>query len=208
MILRVFLLLALLLAPAAQAQQAVGGSLPGLKAVTGVAADDILNIRAAPSASAPILGELSPGETMIEVTALSGDGRWGRVGVGERDGWVSMRYLAEIPLPAGEIPDGMRCHGTEPFWALDFSAGAASYTTPEADMQRHPVRTTSSRFTPRGLTYAFAMNHGAGDLSGFIEAEQCSDGMADRTYGWYVKLLWQDPGGASIQTGCCTLDGR
>ncbi|MDV7145135.1 SH3 domain-containing protein [Tropicimonas sp. TH_r6] len=209
MILRAALfLLVVLFAPVAQAQPSNDPFIPGLHGVTGVAADDSLNVRAAPSASAAILGVLAPDTTGLEVTALDETGKWGRIGSGELDGWVSMRYLVGEPLPEGDIPDGMRCHGNEPFWSLDFGQGTATYSAPDAETQSHPIRAASSRLTPRGLTYAFAMNHGGGDLTGFIEAAECSDGMADRTYGWYVKLLWQDPGGVTLQSGCCTLDRR
>lgn len=55
---------------------------PALHDVTGVAADDVLNIRSEPSASSPIIGTFSPFETDVEVVALSPDGGWGRVNAG------------------------------------------------------------------------------------------------------------------------------
>ena len=60
--------LALLLALALPSGAAAKG-LPALHDVTGVAADDVLNVRARPDASAPVLGALTPDATGVEVVA-------------------------------------------------------------------------------------------------------------------------------------------
>ncbi len=88
--------------------------------VRGVAADDVLNIRAEPDAKARKLGEIPPGGRCIrnlgcqgglsfeEFTSLSpaqrrqrerDNPRWCRVEYRGITGWVSARYLAEGTCP-------------------------------------------------------------------------------------------------------------
>lgn len=69
-------------------------NLPARYATTGVAAQDRLNIRSAPDASSDIIGAYGPYALNIEVIRLSDDGKWGLIGIGERNGWVAMRFLA------------------------------------------------------------------------------------------------------------------
>lgn len=109
------LLLLILAAPAHATQEYI---LPTLFDVTGVAADDVLNIRQLPDADAPIIGTLSPDAKGIEV--VEDTGGWGRVNSGEGSGWVSMRYMAYRTdvWHEGALPDGFSCFGTEPFWSL------------------------------------------------------------------------------------------
>jgi hypothetical protein len=92
------LILALLVAMPAAAQD-----LPALFRVTGVAANDVLNIRAEPSARAAIIGSFRPDAGGIEVVALSADGRWGLVNSGEQAGWSSMRYLMHQGGPGWRV---------------------------------------------------------------------------------------------------------
>ncbi|HGG04386.1 MAG TPA: SH3 domain-containing protein, partial [Aliiroseovarius sp.] len=98
---------------------ALAQNLPDAFFVTGVAADDVLNIRAEPSARSAIVGQLGPQAINVEVIAFSDNGKWGKVSTGEGNGWVAMRFLERSNhTPAGEVPRPMACFGTEPFWAL------------------------------------------------------------------------------------------
>ncbi|MGR3466510.1 MAG: SH3 domain-containing protein, partial [Shimia sp.] len=74
-----------------------GQQLPALFDVTGVRADDVLNIRTEPTARAPIIGSFAPDETAIEVLERSPSGTWGRVRYGEQMGWSSLRFLERRP---------------------------------------------------------------------------------------------------------------
>lgn len=60
--------------------------LPALFDVTGVSADDTLNVRQNPRATAGLLAELSPDATSIEVVRLSDSGGWGLVNIDESAG--------------------------------------------------------------------------------------------------------------------------
>ena len=70
---------------------------PALYSVTGVAGDDVLNIRLEPDATAEAVGSLPPDATNIEVVGLSPDGGWGQVIAGEAAGWIKMEFLARSP---------------------------------------------------------------------------------------------------------------
>ena len=189
------LALCLLLAGPAGAE-----SLPALYRVAGVAAGDVLNIRAEPSASAAILGSLPPGASGVEVVAEQG--AWGLVGMGEGAGWVKLSFLARQP---GEdwfaLTQPLRCLGTEPFWSLgvDPATRVAVYSTPEGG----DAFTTLTTLWPGGAAgqgAAFALPDGFATLSG----GQCCDGMSDRVFGIAISLYRMGEAPTVLQ-GCCTL---
>ena len=72
---RTFLIL-LLLATTATAQD-----LPALFNVTGVSANDSLNVRANPTTNAPVIGKLTHSAQNIEVVQTSQDGKWAQINV-------------------------------------------------------------------------------------------------------------------------------
>lgn len=187
--------LALLLAGPAGAE-----SLPGLYRVTGVAAGDVLNIRAAPSASADILGNLPPGAVDVEVVA--GQNGWGQVSTGETAGWVKLSFLARQPgADWFALTQPLRCLGTEPFWSLGVEPATrvAVFSTPEGG----DAFTTLTTLWP-GEAWrpgaAIALPDGFATLTG----GQCSDGMSDRAFGIAISLYRMGDAPAVLQ-GCCSL---
>lgn len=89
--------------------------------VAGVAADDVLNVRAGPDAGAEKLGELAPDADGLRNLGCEGGlsfaewekaskaeraeaakSRWCRISTGDLEGWVAGRYLAEGAAPAEE----------------------------------------------------------------------------------------------------------
>ena len=198
-----FLLAWLTAGPATATQEYV---LPTLFDVTGVAADDVLNIRAAPDADSEIVGTLAPDATRIEVVSHSDDGRWGRVNTDGRSGWASMRYLAYRTdvWHEGEVPDGLRCLGTEPFWSLDPQRERVVFATPEAERSfaiDAILSTGTFRSPRRALT-----GHADGErLVATIVPALCSDGMSDRIYGLDATLVLDGNGSTRLLAGCCTL---
>ena len=108
-------------------------SLPTLFDVVDVGAGDVLNIRAAPDAGSEIIGRLKSDDRAIEVVGLDATGHWGRVNVGERAGWVAMRFLAHRAdvWRNGSLPESLACHGTEPFWSLELDEGRVVLATPD-----------------------------------------------------------------------------
>ena len=179
---------------------------PDAYIVTGVASDDVLNIRAEPDASSDIVGELGPYTINIEVLGVSEDARWGQISTGEGNGWVAMRYLeASNHTAAGEFPRPMSCFGTEPFWALNMlPRGDAYQMMGEENRDLTPVTEVVAY-----QGYAAVFEEGpALTRTLMITRGWCSDWMSDREYGWQATLLNQTPEGNSLQYGCCTLDYR
>jgi len=193
-------LLCLVLALPATAQE-----LPALFRVTGVAAGDVLNIRAGPSAGAEVIGALAPGAAGIEVVALSADGRWGQVNSGEGAGWSAMRFLTPEPGPgwrSGAAP--LACFGTEPFWRLDLflpshRAEFHGLDTGGFELVTEAGALPGTRFPPT-LAIPFA---GARRGMAVLRGEACNDGMSDMAFGIGVQIYWR--GDREGLSGCCRL---
>lgn len=193
---RTLALLLALMAPVG----AAGEGMPALHDVTGVAAGDVLNVRARPDASAPILGVLDPEATGVEVVAADGSGRWGQVNLAGEAGWASLRYLSRQPgQDAGTFPRVAACFGTEPFWNLRLDGDVATWSEPEreASGQVEARIDASARPDRHGLV---ARIDGT-PLMGVIAARTCSDGMSDRAFGLAFDAIFGD----AVLSGCCTL---
>lgn len=175
--------------------------------VTGVAADDTLNIRALPDASSEIIGELMPGDKMVEVLRLSADGRWGRIAHFDGNGWVSMRYMSEsaVPASAHEIPRPLLCVGTEPFWLMEFGEAAVGFDMPDASFGALDI--VSEAAAQRDYLGRYRSAGGA-ELTIMIDRAICTDGMSDREYGFRANLFIESAAGNLMEPGCCTLDAR
>lgn len=174
---------------------------PALHSVTGVSADDVLNIRSAPSADAAVIGSLAAHDGNIEVVAQDSSGNWGQENAGEAAGWAALRYLEkENVSPDHPLTRQFSCFGTEPFWSLKVTQGeTAEFSTPE-----------QASSLPAGLLQAasgrldrYVLNLGKGQAA-VIRHEACSDGMSDRAFGLSADLLL-DQDGLTLLTGCCSL---
>ncbi|RRH76913.1 SH3 domain-containing protein [Falsigemmobacter faecalis] len=176
--------------------------LPELYNVTGVGAGDMLNIRAEPSASAPILGRLAPDRVQIEVTGQSSDGAWAQINAGEGSGWVAMRYLS-FPgslWQSGQLPEGLACFGTEPFWDLRQSGSSLHLRSPDSGEQSYAITSVSDRGFPEDRIRAVQ----AGDLTAVIFPQDCSDGMSERSFALQVVLSLRG-GERPMLSGCCSI---
>jgi uncharacterized membrane protein len=193
--------------PAAATQEY---TLPTLFDVTGVAPDDVLNIREAPNASAAIIGTLSPDARDVEVVGYDASGRWARINTGERSGWAALRYLAyQVDVwTLGTLPPTLLCLGTEPFWSFRPVGDRVVFSTPdkpEVRMSIEAVLTTGRFRDPRRSVSA---EGGTRRLSAVMVPMACSDGMSDRTYGLDVTVILEERGQAQMLTGCCTIAPR
>lgn len=179
---------------------------PAAFSVSGVSADDVLNIRQAPGAGSAKIGELGPFTLNIEVLALSGNGRWGRIGMPEGNGWVAMRYLARQDLPEGAVvPRPLSCVGTEPFWRIGLLSRGDEFDRMGDD--RVDLDLVEERPADNGYQADLTGQDGA-SYSLMVSRGACSDGMSDREFGWTGTLSIDGQGGAETLTGCCTLDHR
>lgn len=181
-------------------------SFPAAYRVTGVAADDRLNIRSEPLASSDKLGEIGPYGLNIEVLGVTPDGTWGKVGLPEGNGWVAMRYLEPTP-PADphEVPRPLSCFGTEPFWSVSLYPSGAEYNSP--DTGAVPMTVIEEAVSPQG--YFMRLEEGPTlTRTLIVTRQQCSDGMSDRLFGFATLMFLAAPDGNETVSGCCTLDHR
>ncbi|WBU56862.1 COG3650 family protein [Paracoccus sediminicola] len=177
--------------------------LPTLFDVEGVAADDVLNIRARPDASAEIIGTFAPDATGIEIVAS--EGNWGQVNTGESAGWVSMRYLRYRTdvWTEGALPDGFRCGGTEPFWSLEPRDEGLIWWTPEGETMFDTLEVLDSGVF-RSPRRALMGSGEGGEIWASVTDKQCSDGMSDRRYGLEASVILQGET-SQLYTGCCQI---
>ena len=176
---------------------------PGRFSVTGVAADDRLNIRAAANANASIIGNLSPFAINVEVLETTRDGRWGKVGAGENNGWVSMRFLNATPDAPNDFPRPFTCFGTEPFWSLNTTVRGDEYNAP--DTGRRDLTMLEHATSSNGFIAKFQEGPTL-NRTIIIRRAACNDGMSDRDYGWEATLFNEAPDGNNVAAGCCTMD--
>ncbi|WP_159453109.1 COG3650 family protein [Pseudooctadecabacter jejudonensis] len=175
-------------------------TLPERFSVTGVAEDDVLNIRNGPGASFDKTGELEPFTLNVEV--LDQQDGWALIPTSESTGWVSMRFLRPNPIPANEIPRPLVCSGTEPFWDIGFYPRGADYT--ELGLERRDLTVIHEETAPDG--YLVEAREGPTMTRTLIvKAGVCSDGMSDRQYGMSALLFTSAPDGNFVHKGCCTI---
>lgn len=190
--------LALALIPLAS--QIAAQDLPALFDVAGVDAADVLNIRAAPSPRAEIIGKYGPDRQGIEVLTRDDTGKWGQVGAGEANGWVALQFLT--PAAATNFTQ-MTCFGTEPFWTLSVVDGASHFD--QLGEPRTPVTLAAYATAQNGVVARF--DNAADPAITLIAAKsQCSDGMSDRTFGWDARVFVQTAPQNRVLQGCCTLE--
>jgi uncharacterized membrane protein len=165
--------------------------------VTGVAFDDVLNLRTEPTASAPLAGALPPAAFGIEAVKRA-DG-WVYVRSGQMEGWAAARFLRPQLVPGERPPSPLQCLGTEPFWSFALEGNALTYSTPDlkpvaaqvGSVQRSRNSTIVWRVAPKEGPVASAT----------IEAHQaCSDGMSDRVYSFSARVETRD---GLFLSGCC-----
>lgn len=201
---RLIFLMMLIAGPAA-------AELPALFDVTGVAADDVLNIRENPRATGAKVGDLAPDRTGVEVVELSESGDWGRVNSGEGSGWVRMTFLSEQPGPGeGETLFGqpLACSGTEPFWSMAFAPNVDAVFAPiDSEPVAFTVAADMMSSNVAGQAQAvIAGAYGGETVTGIVRRAICSDGMSDRVFGLSLDMVMTDGDGSRLLSGCCTLE--
>ena len=180
------------------------GPVPDLFDVTGVAANDALNVRSAPNADSEIIGGLDPDATGVEITAIQGG--WGLVNQGERSGWTAMRFLARQggTWTAGAVPPTLVCFGTEPFWSLRYEDDDMVWSSPDETKWMETAEALGGAIpgdVRRGLVAA-----GDGtDIHAIIAPGPCSDGMSDRAFGLTAAIILDDGTGPRLLHGCCSI---
>lgn len=179
---------------------------PAFYDVTGVASNDVLNVRAGTGASHPIIEKLAYNDRYIEIVEVSENGKWGLIGYPGGSGWASMRYLKRQPGQDGpNLPRPLSCGGNEPFWDIKFSRHGNEFT--EMGEMSHQLNTVWEGI-PDGMLpviYGIRMVGGGDKMDVVITRSRCSDGMSDYTYGFEVNALLSGALGNRMLTGCCSL---
>ncbi|ASM72878.1 MULTISPECIES: COG3650 family protein [Roseobacteraceae] len=182
--------------------------------VSGVAAQDALNIRAnidqtLDVGSSEIIGTIPHDATDVVVTGISLDvdgTEWREVAYEGIVGWVNADYLVPTNI-LFQIPDTLHCVGTEPFWGVTIEEKNANYSSPELES---PIKLNPPRFVPgigRSDLWAYYLESTdtAYSLSLIVRyTEACSDGMSDVSYDYEAVLLGMGSTGAPAQ-GCCRI---
>jgi uncharacterized membrane protein len=184
--------------------------LPTLFDVTGVAGDDVLNLRAEPNAGAEIIGTLAPNARDIEVVGHDATGQWARINTEARSGWAALRFLAyrtDVWTP-GNLPPSLHCLGNEPFWSFRPSGDALLFATPDAPESRMRTEAVLDTGVFRDPRRSVSARDGARRLSAVMVPMACSDGMSDRAYGLDVTVILEGDGLAQMLTGCCSIAPR
>lgn len=191
----------LMLLPACAAAQ----SLPALHDVTGVAREDTLNMRTGPSTEFEVIGKLPPDAAGIEVVDIDPSGDWGLINIGERSGWVAMRYMTRQPGQAADgPPNDLICAGTEPFWSFRLMPdGAAAFTGAGGEVAFSSRQTVTSENRPD--RHALFADGGETVITAILGRARCSDGMTSRAYGLGIDLLVTDKAEVHVYSGCCRI---
>jgi uncharacterized membrane protein len=186
--------------------------LPTLFDVADVASDDVLNIRAAPDPTAPVIGTLAHDARNIEVVGMDASGRWAQVNTGEQSGWAAFRYLAyQVDVWRPEtLPASLRCYGTEPFWSVAPNAGATQLvlSRPDAPNALLMIQSVLDSGLFRDPRRAIVAKGDGQELSAVILPAACSDGMSDRAFGLDATVILQGGGSTQMLTGCCSVAPR
>ena len=178
--------------------------------VTGIAAGDVLNIRAAPLATAVDLGDLKESAGPIEVLETDETGKWGRILWQGDNAWISLKYLAPIDaptLPNVNIPVGLQCVGTEPFWLFQVLSSDEVKLDFLTEQESITAKLAIARSSANLADYPVLLLADANELnlSVLLRADHCDDGMSDQLYGWVVDIIVQRLSNASLFSGCCFL---
>ena len=191
-------LLAVLLAFAGPAFATTDGW-PALYDVTGVASDDVLNIRTEPDAASEIIGTLAHDAVNVEVIRPNEDYTWGLVNLREFSGWVSLNYLARHPGQwDGKYPEVTTCYGTEPFWNIRLTGDVVAFSGLDLDSLTAPLDWKRETQNHRGR-HSFR----AGPMVGIFSNANCNDGMSNAEFGIEINLIRLDQ--PYHYQGCCSI---
>ena len=197
-------LIALLLCPGVAIAQQLN-DWPTLYDVTGVSADDSLNVRVSPDAASSVLGVLDHNAKSVEVIRTSEDGKWARVNVGESSGWTSLRFLETSAPRQADRPAPVVCFGTEPFWAFtDRVPNQVKFQFPDADPLFFDISSEGASQNQRGRYFLVGANSET-DLGSILRAEICSDGMSEREFGMSIDIGLIGDSGTTFLSGCCSV---
>ncbi len=180
--------------------------LPALYDVSGVAAGDVLNLRAGPGVKHPVVGRYARNQRRISVLQLSDDSNWGLVAHGEGRAWVAMHSLMLQPRQvAGQLPEPLFCGGTEPGWDLSLDQGRAVFSDYDGKGPELRLRWQGVADGMQPYFYGVRLADDSHEINAVITRDLCSDGMSDRPHGFSINAILSGDWGNRMVTGCCSL---
>ena len=163
---------------------------------------ETLNLRAAPSGEAPVVGTLPQGALAVSVgeRATSSVG-WLRIAQGELQGWAAERFLRPAPirtLDDAAFPVAGSCGGFEPMWSLRWTA----FERMDAPAATRPV----TRAIPAQGRISALLEAGADPAERWLfryEDAQCFELPLDAPVWGRGTLILTEGGVTRWLTGCC-----
>ncbi|WOF74243.1 hypothetical protein QMT40_001890 [Parvibaculaceae bacterium PLY_AMNH_Bact1] len=173
--------------------------------VINVAANDQLNIRAEPSATAEITGTLSFDAKAIKTTGVArqiGRATWVEIILEGRKGWVNAAFVTPTRSPSSLFREPLVCSGTEPFWALQLDNTRGDFDSLAEGKSVIDFQTSRSA---HGVPIIWSLKGTNGPAHSPVfalleETNQCSDGMSDLTYRYSIRIDIED---GPFYAGCC-----
>jgi uncharacterized membrane protein len=189
--------------------------------VTGVAADDVLNLRSGPVPESPLVDTIPPNARDLLATGRReqiGRSIWREIQFRGQTGWVNERFLAEeAPSAAPALPaqpdrsgqppvfgEDLRCLGQNPLWDLTISRNGdvACAQTCAPGLRASPARLENNR-----AFWYMEVNQpgGAPHLQVWLlKNASCRDGLSSHTYTYEIQA--RRPEGTLLR-GCCNRVG-
>ena len=161
---------------------------------------DVLYVRGAPEASAPIVGAIpfdASGITIVEQPANGSP--WAKISRGDVQGYVNMTYLAPRTPTDAVLPSALQCGGTEPFWSFT-RKGAHGTFEPMGEQQVEMSLREPTSGANRPNIWLLESGEMPSRITAFIRSDRsCSDGMSDTAYRYEIFLRAND----RLLSGCC-----
>jgi len=181
---------------------------PAYYRVAGVASNDVLNVRQGAGSSFPTIGSLAPNAFPVEVIKTR-DG-WAYVAAQEGMGWVSLHFLEQISFAKfanTNLPEGLTCSGTEPFWSLVMAGDKLTYSAMDQGAKTYSLVESGQMQNLGGTTSFVIGQNNSRPLTGIVSNQICSDGMSEIDYARRIDLLLSGAGagGTSGYSGCCHI---
>lgn len=177
----------------------------GWLAVTRVADDDVLNMRAEPTAKAAVVYSIPYDATnLLRLDIRKG---WVKVHYSGHNGWIYDKYVKEsAPVSALNVFGGeLFCVGTEPHWNLETQKQIVRLSELDDDTSllissnfRNSVNRTDTWLVSLSTPERERLLNQA-----IIQKQVCSDGMSEEDYPYTIQLLTTYH--TKLMSGCCKL---
>jgi uncharacterized membrane protein len=168
--------------------------------VVKVAQGDVLYVRAAADSNSAIVGAIpyDGGAIRIIEPAKTGSS-WAKISHNDLQGYVNTGFLAPQPAMTGDLPQSLKCGGTEPFWSFERKADNATFEPMEGPKTNFELKPATSGANRPNIWVLEPAEPNRTPIAFISENRFCSDGMSDNLYRYEVFLRTGD----HLLSGCC-----